>query len=78
MFESWRARREYQLLIFSWGHLIFHLLRRLFILFFIASFIFHEAPDNEDVTIVILEHKESGKVMAINTQNDKVTLEVRD
>ena len=46
--------------------------------FFIASFIFHEAPDNEDVTIVILEHKESGKVMAINTQNDKVTLEVRD
>ena len=49
--------------------------------FFIASFIFHEASEsvnNEVVTIVILEHKESGKVMAINTQNDKVTLEVRD
>ena len=49
--------------------------------FFIASFIFHEAPDcvdNEDVTIVVLEHEESHKVMAINTQDDKVTLEVRD
>ena len=34
--------------------------------------------DNQGETIVILEHKESGKVMAINTQNDKVTLEVRD
>ena len=34
--------------------------------------------DNQEETIVILEHKESGKVMAINTQNDKVTLEVRD
>ena len=80
MFESWRARREYQLLIFSWGHLIFHLLWRLFILFFIASFIFHEAQDvdNEDVTIVILEHEESHKVVAINTEDDKVTLEVRD
>ena len=41
----------------------------------------HQAPDqvnNEDVIIVIVEHEESHKVMAINTQDDKVTLEVRD
>ena len=68
-------------MIFSWGHLIFHLLWRLFILSFIANFNVYpasESVNNEVVTIVILEHKESGKVMAINTQNDKVTLEVRD
>ena len=49
--------------------------------FFIASFIFHEATDrvdNENVTIVILEHEESHKVVAINTKDDKVTLEARD
>ena len=62
----------------SWGHLIFHSLWRLFILSFIANFKIHQAVDNQGETIVILEHKESGKVMAINTQNDKVTLKVRD
>ena len=41
----------------------------------------HQAQDqvnNEDVIIVIVEHKESHKVMTINTQDDKVTLKVRD
>ena len=41
----------------------------------------HQAPDqvnNEDVIIVILEHAKSGKVMAVDKENDTVTLKVRD
>ena len=38
----------------------------------------YQTPDADGRTVVILEHAKSRKVMAVDKENDTVTLEVRD
>ena len=45
---------------------------------FIANFKMYQTPDADGRTVVILEHAKSRKVMAVDKENDTVTLEVRD
>ncbi|XP_027038202.1 uncharacterized protein LOC113666614 [Pocillopora damicornis] len=42
---------------------------------FIANFKMYQTPDADGRTVVILEHAKSRKVMAVDKENDTVTLE---